>query len=295
MSIIIKYFSLASQVYETAPPPTKRQQNILKGKLLDSEGTFAAHCRSFESQIRELNQQFNVVKDRVGELHKDILALRKAQAPPLSARYEVLNRDCALLDQQLERQQQQLERMATVFDASWEEQLWRLRVEQEVFSCQRADVMTLRNELKHLRNVASQLEPYVKNLTPAGPSVQIPSEKLNEQAQHLQSLLENVGLLKQSSTQLNKLPRSRSRVLTQLLEKVRPNVQERERSKSAGQTDKPLTTPQKSVMTPQKSKKDFTSVSIHKLYFNQIFLLFYFIFYSSSTYITVMLQCLIYL
>lgn len=34
-------------------------------------------------------------------------------------------------------------------------------------------------------------------------------------------------------------------MLGQLLEKVRPNVQERERSKSAGQTDKPLTTPQK--------------------------------------------------
>lgn len=51
------------------------------------------------------------------------------------------------------RQQQELERMATAFDASWEEQLWRIRVEQEVFSCQRADVNTLRNELKHLSQV----------------------------------------------------------------------------------------------------------------------------------------------
>lgn len=43
--------------------------------------------------------------------------------------------------------------MASIFDASWEEQLWRIRVEQEVFSCQRADVNTLRNELKHLSQV----------------------------------------------------------------------------------------------------------------------------------------------
>ncbi|KAK5638898.1 hypothetical protein RI129_013193 [Pyrocoelia pectoralis] len=249
----------ASQVYESAPPPTKRQQNILKSKLLDSDSTFSAHCRSFESHIRELNQQFNIVKDRISELHKDILALRKAQAPPLFARYEVLTRDCALLDQQLERQQQQLDRMATIFEASWEEQLWRLRVEQEVFSCQRADVMTLRNELKHLRNVAAQLEPYVKNMQPSETSTQVSSEKLSEQAQQLQALLENVGLIQQSSSQLTKLPRSRSRVLTQLLEKVRPNVQERERSKSAGQTDKPLTLAQKPITTPQKIKKDFTS------------------------------------
>lgn len=45
--------------------------------------------------------------------------------------------------------------MASAFDASWEEQLWRIRVEQEVFSCQRADVYTLRNELKHLSQVCN--------------------------------------------------------------------------------------------------------------------------------------------
>lgn len=117
----------------SAPPPTKRQQTALKGKLLEtSESSFAVHCRSFESQIRELSQQFTQVKERVGELHKDVAAVRRAQTPPLTSRYEVLNRDFLLLDQQLERQQQQLDRMASIFDASWEEQLWRLRIEQEV-------------------------------------------------------------------------------------------------------------------------------------------------------------------
>ena len=82
--------------------------------------------------------------------------------------------------------------MATIFDASWEEQLWRLRVEQEVFSCQRADVMTLRNELKHLSNVASQLEPYIKNLTPAQ-STTSQNEQAADQALHLQSILDHIG------------------------------------------------------------------------------------------------------
>lgn len=53
----------------------------------------------------------------------------------------------------------------------------------------------------------------------------------NEQQtqQHLQSLLEHIGLL-QSGEQ--KLPRSRSRIFGQLIEKVRP-TETRERSKSA--------------------------------------------------------------
>ncbi|CAG9820609.1 unnamed protein product [Phaedon cochleariae] len=140
----------ASRVYDTATPATKKQQTALKNKLLDGDTSFSTHCRSFESQIRELNQQFNSVKEKVGDLHQDITAIRRAQTPPLIARYEVLIRECLHLDQNLERQQQELDRMATAFDASWEEQLWRIRMEQEVFSCQRADVNTLRNELKHL-------------------------------------------------------------------------------------------------------------------------------------------------
>ncbi|XP_017771086.1 PREDICTED: RING finger protein 207-like [Nicrophorus vespilloides] len=235
--------SSSARVYESAPPPTKKQQNVLKSKLLDSDTSFASHCRSFESQIRDLNQQFNSVKDKVSELHKDITAIRKAQNPPLATRYEMLSIDCNMLDQSLERQQQELDRMASIFDKSWDEQLWRLRVEQEVFSCQRADVMTLRNELKHLNNVAQQLEPYIRTLTPAQTSQ---SEQAAEQAQHLQNILEHIGRLQ---TETGKIPRSRSRLLGQLIEKVRPNQPDRERSKSTSQVEKSATT------TPSKPKK----------------------------------------
>ncbi|XP_030747580.1 RING finger protein 207-like isoform X2 [Sitophilus oryzae] len=236
-----------SRLYDTAPPVTKKQQTSMKNKILEGDSSFSAHCRSFESQIRELNQKFNVVKEKVGDLHKDITVIRKAQAPPLAARYDMLIRECLHLDQTLERQQQELERMAAAFDASWEEQLWRLRVEQEVFSCQRTDVNTLRNELKHLSQVATQLEPYIRSLTPSsagqqaagfggqGDSQPIPTE----QAQQLASLLEHIGILQQSDPTMGKIPRSRSRVLGQLLEKVRPTMQDRERSKSAGQNEKP--------------------------------------------------------
>ncbi|CAG9820607.1 unnamed protein product [Phaedon cochleariae] len=71
------------------------------------------------------------------------------------------------------------------------------------------------------------------------------------------------GLLQQSDASLGKIPRSRSRVLGQLLEKVRPNIQERERSKSAaaGHTEKQLLTAQipatkKSFLTSQQMNID---------------------------------------
>ncbi|XP_076257064.1 RING finger protein 207-like isoform X2 [Rhynchophorus ferrugineus] len=253
----------ASRLYDTAPPATKKQQSSLKNKILEGDSSFSAHCRSFESQIRELNQKFNMVKEKVGDLHKDITAIRKAQTPPLATRYDMLIRECLHLDQTLERQQQELERMASTFDASWEEQLWRLRVEQEVFSCQRADVNTLRNELKHLSQVASQLEPYIRSLTPVTPGQQSAGHcvqpevqsSVTDQAQQLASLLEHIGMFQQSEPSMGKIPRSRSRVLGQLLEKVRPNVQERERSKSAGQSEKPTNQP----ATVKSTKKPFMS------------------------------------
>ncbi|XP_057654529.1 RING finger protein 207-like isoform X1 [Diorhabda carinulata] len=255
-----------SRMYDSVPPATKKQQTALKNKLLEGDSSFSTHCRSFESQIRDLNQQFNTIKEKVGELHKDISALRKAQTPPLTARYEMLIRECLHLDQSLERQQKELDRMSSTFDASWEEQLWRLRVEQEVFSCQRADVNALRNELKHLSQVvAAQLEPFIRSLVNQQPSQGEQSQggTSNEQAQHLASLLEHIGILQQSDASLGKIPRSRSRVLGQLLEKVRPNIQERERSKSAGQSDKPITVSQKA--TPKKQFLISQQMSIDRL------------------------------
>lgn len=63
--------------------------------------------------------------------------------------------------------------------------------------------------------------------------------------------------MQQSEASLGKIPRSRSRVLGQLLEKVRPNIQERERSKSTGQAEKPLTTPHKPAPQKPPPKKPF--------------------------------------
>lgn len=76
------------------------------------------------------------MKERLGELHRDVALLRRANTPPLGTRYEHVARDCRVLEQQLEHQQIELERLKNVFDVFWDEQLCRIRVEQEIFHSQ---------------------------------------------------------------------------------------------------------------------------------------------------------------
>lgn len=59
-------------------------------------------------------------------------------------------------------------------------------------------------------------------------------------------------ILQQSDGSSGKIPRSRSRLLGQLLEKVRPGVQERERSKSASQTEAAAAKPAKKTFQQQQ-------------------------------------------
>ncbi|XP_033607635.1 RING finger protein 207 isoform X2 [Cryptotermes secundus] len=185
------------------PPPSRRQHSALRAKALEGEGPFSNHCRSFDSQIKELSQQLCGVKERLGELHRDVTLLRRAHTPPLAARYEHVTRECAVLEEQLERHQVELERLKNVFDTLWEEQLCRIHVEQEIFQSQMNDILTLRAEVKHLSLIAHQLEPYVKSLAAAERSQastdsvqqqQQPQEPISSH-QQLQSLLEHISML----------------------------------------------------------------------------------------------------
>nr|CAD7266849.1 unnamed protein product [Timema shepardi] len=117
-------------------PPSKRQHTALRAKALEGEGPFSNHCRSFDSQIKELSQQLSGVKEHLSELHRDVTLLRRANSPPLSTRYEHITRECALLEEQLEGHQVELERLKNVFDTLWEEQLCRIHVEQDIFQSQ---------------------------------------------------------------------------------------------------------------------------------------------------------------
>ncbi|XP_063218731.1 uncharacterized protein LOC134528993 [Bacillus rossius redtenbacheri] len=186
-------------------PASRRQQSALRAKALEGEGPFSNHCRSFDSQLKELTQQLSGVKERLGELHRDVTLLRRAHTPPLFARFDQVTRECAVLEEQLERHQVELERLKNVFDTLWEEQLCRIHVEQDIFQSQMTNILTLRSEVKHLSAIAHQLEPYVKSLSSSdrvmtqlsGERAAQVSEPGTQETSHqqLQSLLEHISLL----------------------------------------------------------------------------------------------------
>jgi len=99
-------------------------------------GPFSNHCRTFDTQLKELSQQLMTVKERLGELQRDVSVLKRANTPPLGTRYDHVARDCRLLEQQLEHHQMELERLRNVFDALWEEQVCRIHIEKEIFHSQ---------------------------------------------------------------------------------------------------------------------------------------------------------------
>ncbi|KAL0279720.1 UNVERIFIED_CONTAM: hypothetical protein PYX00_001217 [Menopon gallinae] len=190
--------------------PSKRQQNALRTKALEGEGPFSNHCRSFDSQVKEISQQITLVKERLGDLHRDVALLRRAQTPPLMTRYQHITGDCTVLEEQIERHRVELERMKNVFETLWEEQLCRIHVEQDIFQSQMNEILNLLAEVKHLCIVAQKLEPYIKSLSTINVQGQPKTadqkladnqqvQELNLHNQQLQSLLEHINSLQLDS------------------------------------------------------------------------------------------------
>ncbi|VVC40459.1 Hypothetical protein CINCED_3A004190 [Cinara cedri] len=172
--------------------PSKRQHSALKAKALEGEGPFSNHCRSFDSQIKELGTQLNCVKDRLNELQREVRALQGTKSPavpPLILRHQNIIRDCLRLNDTLERNRVELERLRSVFQTIWQEQLYRIHVEQDIFQSQMTDITNLQSEVKQLATLAQQLDPYVKRLT---------SKPSNNEMADLKSLLDRLSSLQQS-------------------------------------------------------------------------------------------------
>ncbi|XP_050442851.1 RING finger protein 207-like [Adelges cooleyi] len=172
--------------------PSKKQHSALKAKALEGEGPFSNHCRSFDSQIKELGTQLSCVKDRLNELQREVRALQGTKSPavpPLILRHQNIIRDCLRLNDTLERNRVELERLRSVFQTIWQEQLYRIHVEQDIFHSQMSDIVSLQSEVKQLATLAQQLDPYVKRLT-AKPN--------NNEMSDLKNLLDRLSSLQQS-------------------------------------------------------------------------------------------------
>ncbi|CAK9798900.1 RING finger protein 207 [Anthophora plagiata] len=184
------------------PPVIQSSKAAQRIPTKSDSGPFSNHCRTFDTQLKELNQQLHTVKERLGELHRDVALLRKANTPPLGTRYEHVAKDCRVLEQQLEYQQMELERLRHVFEALWDEQLCRIHVEQEIFHSQMNDILSLRSQVKQLLSLAQQLEPFIKSFgtgVTAG-EVSIAASDVASN-QHLQALLDHLARLQMQETQ----------------------------------------------------------------------------------------------
>lgn len=170
-------------------PPSQKQQSALKVKALEGEGPFSNHCRSFNNQVKELSSSLKNVRERLSELRKDVTILHHTVTPPLVLRHQVITQDCARLNENLEKIHVELERLKSVFQSVWQEQLYRIHVEQDIFQQQMNDIGNLRGEVKQLTVAAQNLEPYVTQLYSCGDM---------EEISKLKSLMNEISQLKDS-------------------------------------------------------------------------------------------------
>lgn len=80
--------------------------------------------------------RLNNVRERLNELQRDVTVLRRAATPPLAKRHLSIARDCERLDELLQRHHVELDRLRSVFETLWQEKLYRIHVEQDIFRSQ---------------------------------------------------------------------------------------------------------------------------------------------------------------
>uniref|UniRef100_A0A146KLE1 RING finger protein 207 n=3 Tax=Lygus hesperus TaxID=30085 RepID=A0A146KLE1_LYGHE len=140
------------------------KKSITKLKSLD-DGQFTSHCRTFENQMKELGAEVTGVKERLTQLQRDVAVLKRAAVQPLSKRHTGIAKDCERLEANLHRFHVELDRMRVSFESLWQDQLRRIRLEQDIFQSQISEVVRVRCEVKQLASIALELEPCVKRLS----------------------------------------------------------------------------------------------------------------------------------
>ncbi|BES91580.1 RING finger protein 207-like [Nesidiocoris tenuis] len=140
------------------------KKQMTKLKSLD-DGQFTNHCRTFENQMKELGVEVTGVKERLTQLQRDVAVLKRATVQPLTKRHTGIAKDCERLEANLHRFHLELDRMRVSFESLWQDQLRRIRLEQDIFQSQISEVVRVRCEVKQLASIALELEPCVKRLS----------------------------------------------------------------------------------------------------------------------------------
>lgn len=86
--------------------------------------------------LQELGSTMRNVKEKLGELRKDVTVLHRSATPPLVLRHQIIVQDCSRLNETLEQIHVELERLKSIFQSIWQEQIYRIHVEQDIFQQQ---------------------------------------------------------------------------------------------------------------------------------------------------------------
>uniref|UniRef100_T1JLK1 RING finger protein 207 n=1 Tax=Strigamia maritima TaxID=126957 RepID=T1JLK1_STRMM len=141
-----------------------KKHGIINKKLkpVDVSGWFTEHCKNFDADRRELEIRFTKIKDQVQELQRDV-TLRKC----ITRKEKVIDIEieCTALKTDITKQSEALENLKFVLEKSWEEQLQRIAVEQDIYNTQNNDLEILLSDTKCLATVTRRLEPFIKSIT----------------------------------------------------------------------------------------------------------------------------------
>ncbi|CAG0900191.1 unnamed protein product, partial [Darwinula stevensoni] len=126
----------AMRIYATVPPPRKSTGNTpqnLRMKVTEGSGPFAEHCKAYDVSFREMGTRFVQLKEQVQELHRDV-TLRRCLTK--QGRLEYILEECASLERHLGETCRDMEALRSVLNKMWDEELQRIRSEQELFQMQ---------------------------------------------------------------------------------------------------------------------------------------------------------------
>ncbi|XP_040577864.1 uncharacterized protein [Lepeophtheirus salmonis] len=119
------------------------------------------HCQIFEAQLKELNQNFDEIKNYVSKLHVEITAQRTSSSFTIID--NIVNESYALKSK-IEKIEMSINKKKLAFSRKWNQQEEKHLNEQSVFKEQMNDLNHIRHNLHYIINITSQIEPYLKSL-----------------------------------------------------------------------------------------------------------------------------------
>ncbi|CAG0879042.1 unnamed protein product [Cyprideis torosa] len=156
--------------------PRRPSLGRIKAKCMETQGPFADHCRAFDSMMKDTVVRFDMIKEQIGHLHKEMLNLKNSGSQGLMQYVQQKNAGRQHLDEilaeasRLERDmgssREKVEQLRNIFARSWDETVSRVHAERALFDAQILELNSIQMENSRIRQILIQLEPYLTDGVP---------------------------------------------------------------------------------------------------------------------------------